>query len=92
MEYDSGTHLWESVGTPGFSDGEIYTPSLVIYDDTPYVAYQDNAHDNKATVMKYTSTGWITVGDPGFSDGSVDYVSLAIDNGIPYVAYRDNNY
>ncbi len=93
MKYSTSTESWELVGSAGFSEGSATYISLAIdSNNIPYVAYQDGANSDKATVMKYsTSTeSWELVGSAGFSDGSAEYISLAIDsNNIPYVAYRD---
>jgi hypothetical protein len=57
----------------------------------PYVAYQDLANSEKATVMKFTGTAWVNVGDSAFSIGAVEYTSLAFSpSGTPYVGYRDD--
>ncbi len=90
---------WEYVGGAGISDGGAYYTSLYVYNGTPYVAYQDGANSNRATVMEYTGNmtetdgqnndGWEYVGAAGFSDGETDCTSLSVYNGTPYVAYRD---
>ncbi len=84
---------WETVGTAGFSEGEVWYTSLAFNGSTPYVAYQDKGNGNKATVMRFNGTGtvgtWETVGDAGFSAGETDYTSLAFDGSTPYVAYTD---
>ena len=47
------TLSWSNVGTAGFSDGQTtYTSIAIDRSGTPYVVYQDNGHNNKATVMK----------------------------------------
>ena len=90
MRYNSALNTWEAVGSPGFSAaGGAYYTSLYVYNGTPYVAYEDGANGNKATVMKYNGTTWQAVGSPGFSAGVVYYTSLQVYNGIPYVAYTD---
>ena len=66
--------------------------SLFVYDGIPYVAYQDRANGDKATVMEYTgtgATGWQPVGSPGFSSNVASSESLYVYNGTPYVAYDD---
>jgi hypothetical protein len=66
--------------------------SLFVYDGIPYVAYQDRANGDKATVMEYTgsgATGWQPVGSPGFSSNYTRSESLFVYNGTPYVAYDD---
>jgi hypothetical protein len=68
--------------------------SLFVYDGIPYVAYQDRANGDKATVMEYTgtgATGWQPVGSPDFSSGLSSSDSLYVSNGTPYVAYRDRS-
>ena len=81
------------VGTVGFSTGEIPFISLAIDSSgTPYVAYQDMANGNKATVMEYSGGSWVVVGTAGFSAGGLQFLSLAIDSsGTPYVAYQDES-
>jgi hypothetical protein len=95
MKYTGeGATGWQSVGSIGFSAGDVYAPSLYVYEGTPYVAYQDGGNSNKATVMKYTgegATGWQAVGSAGFSVSGVYDPSLYVYNGTPYVAYRDSN-
>ena len=92
------TPVWSPVGTVGFSDGNAnYTSLALDSHGTPYVAYRDDGHGYKATVMKYvgstTRSGWAPVGEVGFSDGNAPYTSLALDShGTPYVAFRDDGH
>jgi len=52
MKFDGSN--WVTVGSRGFSAGNINSTSIAIDSNgTPYVAYQDAANKNKATVMKY---------------------------------------
>jgi len=85
---------WTAVGQKAFSDGGIMYSSLFIYNDIPYVAYEDLANSYAVTVMKFTGiteenpTGWEVVGTKGFSGSQADFVRISIDsNGNPYVAY-----
>lgn len=80
---------WHTVGTAGLSAGEIRYSSLKIYNNTPYVAYQDFVNDFKATVKKFNGTAWETVGTAGFSDGVASDLSLAFYGSTPYVFYGD---
>ena len=80
---------WEYVGTHGFSAGKACTTSLCVYEGTPYVAYQDYANSEKATVMKCNCEAWEDVGAPGFSAGEVYFTSLYVYHGTPSVAYKD---
>ena len=96
MKFD-GTN-WVLVGNPEFSGSMAASISLAIDSNSiPYVVYQDSSiyPGNKATAMRFISTGWENVGIPGFSMGDVYYISLKIDsNSHPYVVYMDdaNNY
>jgi|GEM_PF-3465161 len=80
---------WVTVGLAGFSAGVAWYTSLAMDDGTPYVAYQDFANSDKATVMKFNGLAWETVGSVGFSAGEAYFTSLVIENGTPYVAYMD---
>ncbi len=82
---------WVQVGTAGFSAGTATYMSLAIdSSNTPYVAYQDMANSQKASVMKFDGANWVQVGTAGFSAGQADYISLAIDSSnTPYVTYQD---
>ena len=94
MKFNSGTNSWETVGTGGVSTGTAYNESLVISptDGTPYLAYEDAANGNKATVMKFNGTSWETVGTGGVSTGGALYESLAIAaDGTPYLAYLNGS-
>ncbi|MEO7425247.1 MAG: hypothetical protein ABI036_08670 [Fibrobacteria bacterium] len=58
----------------------------------PVLAYKDERHFGRATVLRYGKAGneWNTVGDSGFTDAEVNFLSLAIDPaGTPYVGYYD---
>ena len=89
-------HNRVTVGTPGFSDGAAnYMVIQLDSHGTPFVAYQDAAHDNKATVMTFDGTDRVAVGTPGFSDGGINpySISLVLDSHeYPVVAYNDNVY
>ncbi|MCK0148382.1 hypothetical protein MWU78_22295, partial [Arenibacter sp. F26102] len=82
---------WELVGPAGFSDGEAYWTSLAVDGSgVPYLAYQDVANENRATVQKFNGSDWEVVGPVGLSlyTGAV---SLLLDaSGVPYVAYQDS--
>ena len=86
---------WELVGNMRFSGGSTSYTSLVIdKNGTPYVAFVDDdmVRGGKATVMKFTDTGWVALGGVGFSSGPAKYTSLSIDrNGTPYLAYQETS-
>ena len=78
---------WQSVGTPGFSEGEADTPSLALDSSgIPYMTYCDLSDGWKITVMKFNGSSWQPVGQLGEGDSP----SLVLDSsGTPYVVYRD---
>ncbi len=90
----SFSQSWNLVGTEGFTGGIIMLSMAINAGGTPYVAFEDMATGNKATVMKYNGSSWVTVGGAGFSAGSITMLStrsIAIDgSGTPYVVYSDN--
>jgi hypothetical protein len=87
---------WETVGSAGFSAGEIAYVSLA-FDSTgsslvPYVGYQDYYYANEATVMRLNGSSWEAVGNTGFSDTRADYFSMIIGPGeVPFVALCGSN-
>ncbi|TNJ61557.1 hypothetical protein FE784_34350 [Paenibacillus hemerocallicola] len=58
-----------------------------------YVAYQDNDHEEKATVRTLNGTSWQAVGGAGFTEGSAgSAMALAFDSGNrPYLAFADGS-
>ncbi len=93
MKFDGSS--WILVGPAGFSEGWVssglaYLDLSISPDNTLYIAYQDGANNQKATVMKFDGSSWILVGSAGFSAGIVEYITIDISSdGIPYVAYSD---
>ncbi|WP_028606033.1 choice-of-anchor U domain-containing protein [Ottowia thiooxydans] len=96
MRLNSAGTAWEAVGGAGFSAGVVFDTSLAFGPDgKPYVAYRDEANDNKARVMRLNSAGtaWEAVGGAGFLAGIAQYTSLSFGpDGKPYVAYQDGAY
>jgi uncharacterized repeat protein (TIGR02543 family) len=82
---------WADVGSPYFSDGyATFTSLFVDGSGVPYIAYEDGAHGNKATVQKYSGGSWGEVGSAGFTSSTAEFTSLAVSSGyVPYVAFRD---
>lgn len=88
---------WAPAGTLAFSPSNINLTSLAIgKNDTPYIAYLDDAHNDAVSVMKYNGSAWVNVGAPGFSNTvaptSPDLsLILKIDtSGKLYVFYEDS--
>jgi hypothetical protein len=82
---------WQAVGTAKFSAGNIASLSLDVDSGTPYVAYQDQANSNKATVMTYDGSNWTAVGSTGFTTASASSTSIQVYNSTPYVAFVDGS-
>ncbi|MCC3372633.1 InlB B-repeat-containing protein [Cohnella sp. REN36] len=87
--YAAELKKWSTVGSTGFSPGQVGYTSLAFSDGTPYVAFADWSNGRKATVMKYDGSGWTLVGNGGFSAGAATYIVLKFWNGTPYVAFVD---
>ncbi len=85
----NGTN-WVTVGNENFSPAGADHPSLYVYNETPYVAFQDMSVDGKCTVMMFDGTNWVNLGKSGVSGGDIAVASLYVYNGIPYVAYADD--
>ena len=86
-----GMPEWVALGGTGISAGGAKYQSLAIaLDGTPYVAYSDDAHGNRTTVLQWNGTSWPVVGSAGFSPDYADFQKLAIaPDGTLYVVYRD---
>jgi hypothetical protein len=82
---------WQVIGADHFSSSTVTTVPIVINSNgVPYVAYEDTANGNKATVMKFDGSAWATVGNAGFSPDQAGGLSLALDaTGTPYVAFAN---
>jgi hypothetical protein len=81
------------VGIANFSGGGVNCTALALNNaGTPYVVYEDSAHGELATVMKYNGTAWVPVGAPAVSTSDVYYTTIAIDkHNTPYIAYSDGS-
>ncbi|WP_036841644.1 Ig-like domain-containing protein [Polaribacter sp. Hel_I_88] len=85
------TGNWQTVGVAGFSDGVSQLLNLEIgSDETPFVAFRDDANSSKASVMQFDGINWEYVGMKGFTINTVTHLTLKLDNNnVPYVAYLD---
>ncbi len=84
---------WQPENTAGFTAGAAYQVAMAMGSgSTPYVVYRDFAHNEKATVLKFTGSGWATIGGVAFSAGKIAYPDIALDNSnTPYIAYSDRD-
>ncbi|MBK8478625.1 MAG: hypothetical protein IPL39_20795 [Opitutaceae bacterium] len=72
--------------TPGSNPG--YTSVAFAPDGTPYVAFQNDSSDYRATVKQLVGGKWTQVGNADFSVSTASFLVLAFaPNGIPHVAY-----
>jgi len=90
----SGDSGWESVGSSGFSAGNVdYINLRFNTNGIPFAAFKDSGNEDKAVVMQYTgggSTGWESLGNTPVSAGEANYINLWLDHtGTPFLAYED---
>lgn len=90
---------WVDVGVSGFPSyedvGSYNNQRPLIFDgnNTPYIAYCDNANSQKLSVRKFNGTNWEIVGSLGFTTDPISYPSISIDNNnVPYVAFKNAYY
>ena len=60
---------WQTVGNAGFGGANSECESLYVDNGTPYVAFQDTANGQYASVMKFNGSAWVNVGLPDFPPG-----------------------
>ena len=93
LKYAGGS--WATVGSPGFSTGEVRSASLGFGPGgVPWLAYEDNSLGWAVTVKKFTGTDWVGAGPDGFTpqglSGYEGSMALAVDpEGNPWVAFED---
>jgi len=88
MKYN-GTD-WEKVGDVQPSMRRLSKIGLIIDKyDVPYVAYEDSAQGQRATIMKYEGE-WVAVDKPGFSSTEVHDIQITKGkDGNLYVMYKE---
>jgi hypothetical protein len=99
MAYRDGE--WGYLGQRGFWGDSGCFASLVVSQDTPYVAYYGNDQVENlgnwpagrgVTVWRcnMNAESWELLGDSFISEGDGFYPTLCIEQGTPYIAYQDN--
>lgn len=96
MKYTGGSGSgWANVGSPGFSQAEVYNPSLAFnpVSNEPYLAYVDYLNSTslyQAMVKRFDGTAWTDVGTNPICTGNVEYTRLVFNQGgEPYVGFID---
>ena len=57
---------WVSVGdSSSFKAEDLMKTSLFIYEERPYILFNDKNHDNKLSVIQYDGNSWQYLGNPG---------------------------
>ena len=93
--YRHGAGAWEAVGGRGVTAGWAHSFSLAFspHDGAPWFGYSDQAHDNKASVLRLDPAdgAWKYAGSPGFTNATVRFLSLGLaSDGTPVIAFRDD--
>jgi uncharacterized repeat protein (TIGR01451 family) len=86
MKYTSGS--WKQIGLNASPKATGYCSLAVDSAGTPFLAYEDGAASDAATVVKYNGSAWVPVNKPGLSEWQSTYTSLAVDPyGSLYLGY-----
>jgi hypothetical protein len=91
FDNSSPANGWQTVGTPGFSNGFVLGINIAIDNGIPYVAYLDFGN-NLPSVKKFNGTLWEDVGTNNPSGGKQVVInSLQFDSRhTPYITFVDN--
>ena len=93
MKLDNATSTWVSVGSAGFTPGDVGRSCMAFQPNTSmlYYAYGDGKYTSRATVMAFDGT-WFAVGQPGLSTFPVDSINMAFEpkSSVPYLAYVED--
>jgi hypothetical protein len=91
MKFDGAS--WIHIDTGSFWECPQYIN--LVFSPTngqPYISYQMDCYDSKATVITFNGSSWVHVGPMGFSSSYMAENSLAISpSGEPYLAFPDFN-
>ncbi len=83
---------WQIVGSEEFANTSTPRDVSIAFTESnePIVAICDGGSNNKASVFKFSGTGWVPYGMAGFSDGTASKIRLQVSpSGIPYVAFEE---
>lgn len=94
MKYDKSNQSWTTVGGSEVTTtvGLTYIDLLLDDNDTPFVAFTDEAYNGKATVKRYNSNtnSWVDVGTGGFSIGVASAFDLEVNsNNDLFISYSE---
>gem|GEM_PF-6045358 len=94
VAYAAESSIWHSVGNIQISNGGAAPPAITTDENgTPFIAYGDSNHSNKAVVKRFNGSSWVAVGTEGFSDGQINYIAIAIDrDGVPFVVFGERDF
>jgi uncharacterized repeat protein (TIGR01451 family) len=81
---------WEYLGESGMLGMNPTGVSLYVYNNIPYISYNDPSDSYKLYVKKYEDSSWVSVGT-AVSDGYASKNKLIVKNGVIYIAYYDDN-
>lgn len=83
------TGAWTTVGKTDFAPSvNAGSNAMILFNDTPYVAFKDSATNGWGRVMKMVDTVWTNVGGT-FSTSTAEHIQLGVSGGLVYVAYLD---
>ncbi len=83
---------WTTLGGTSISTSTMSATrnSLFIYNNVPYVVFNDAANSSKLSVVRFNGSSWEYVGSPGFSISSSRTPSIYVYNNTPYVVFIDD--
>ena len=65
---------------------------LNVYNQTPYLSFDNEENKNMISVLMYNGSRWLSVGKPAFAaiSDQKNSVDFAMYNGIPYVVFKES--
>ena len=90
----SPTKTWQTLGPPGFSDGQAYDINLYAVNGTPMVSFLEHLKDGqRATAMRFDGAQWVVMATFDLSSvrlSSDENADVILDKGVPFVATLDS--